>query len=594
MDELAPSNMWQEFLSAKLSVMVSQYALVAAATVFTYDILLTLGDEIELVWKRDLWTFPTLLYFGNRYVSLASILFMAYSLSPFHPPFSQTFCKQGVSIVGFVVGVASWGGIMVLRVAALWKTNMRIFWFLWATLVVMVFTMGAGAAVVYFSMLPTLAYNSILGTCTSISGSHIQTILPGVQAAFVWLVTAFTVMKAYQYPSPLRTLKDMSSVMSLLLRDGVIYFIVVSILSLVSGISWLLIPRDTSPNLIYVFVYLNWSIFSTIVARLFLRLRKMFYSPSTHAQTICSTTIRWAPPARRHDSASLFTTIPWSASGYTLPSALAQLQEYTETRVQDAPSRFFQDDEFAVLSIHNTAMRTHEDLDEDWYYVQSPADVFLGPLSPVASSSCRPCTMERGIQEREDTCRTRDAVAKPTSKTSSDRPKTAPSAFTSSSTLVEQRISEERVETLRTSRPRPSTAGSPCTKRMQSTSREKRSAWIPLIAPKKAATRSRSNDIVGPSFDIPSSRVSGCSTTRRDAFEDRRIGTSSPSTSLCMDMETRRDVGVLEAVGAPAPTLSVPKRASTWTAPGRIPSTKDRKAKAVQASILVEVYRDSD
>ncbi|CAG7851465.1 SubName: Full=Uncharacterized protein {ECO:0000313/EMBL:CCA72413.1} [Serendipita indica DSM 11827] len=45
MDELAPSNMWQEFLSAKLSVMVSQYALVAAATVFTYDILLTLGTS---------------------------------------------------------------------------------------------------------------------------------------------------------------------------------------------------------------------------------------------------------------------------------------------------------------------------------------------------------------------------------------------------------------------------------------------------------------------------------------------------------------------------------------------------------------------
>src|SRR5690349_20977257 len=96
------------------------------------------------------------------------------------------------------------------------------------------------------------------------------------------------------------------------------------------------------------------------------------YSPSMHSQTVYSMTIRWVPPTRRHDSAS-FSTMPWGASGYTLPSTLAQIQEYAETRVQDAPSRFFQDDEFGFLSIHTTAMRTYEGHEEDdWYYVQSP------------------------------------------------------------------------------------------------------------------------------------------------------------------------------------------------------------------------------
>ncbi|KAG8831957.1 hypothetical protein FRC17_002281 [Serendipita sp. 399] len=60
--------------------------MVGCATVAIYDILLTLSDEIELVWMRNLWTFPTLLYIGNRYVTLATVMVMTYSVSPFRPP----------------------------------------------------------------------------------------------------------------------------------------------------------------------------------------------------------------------------------------------------------------------------------------------------------------------------------------------------------------------------------------------------------------------------------------------------------------------------------------------------------------------------
>jgi len=68
--------------------------------------------------------------------------------------------------------------------------------------------------------------------------------------------------------------------MSLLLRDGVVYFLVrfsmtnwqaftefhlkvVAILSIASGISWMILPDASSSDRIYLFVYLNWTIFST-------------------------------------------------------------------------------------------------------------------------------------------------------------------------------------------------------------------------------------------------------------------------------------------------------------------------------------------
>ena len=269
-------------------------------------------------------------------------------------------------------------------------------------------------------------------------------------------------------------------------------------------------------------------IFSRIVARLFLRLRRMFYdaySPSMHGQTVYSTTIQWASPARRHESASLFTTIPWGESGYTLPSTLAQLPEYSEACTPEVPCRFFQDDEFGVLSTQTVAMCPNDSHDNDWCFFQSPTDVSIDPLSPPAPSSCQPRAMA-------DAWRTMDFAANPTSTnnvTSADRPKTAPSAFTSSSTLVGQSDTlshEERFKTP-TFKKRPSTAQGvgECTKDVRSMSRDRRCAWMPLVVPKKAATRpSTSRPYNAP---LSSHGTAGC-TERRNGHHSREVDVDTP------------------------------------------------------------------
>ncbi|KIM26121.1 hypothetical protein M408DRAFT_313814 [Serendipita vermifera MAFF 305830] len=284
-------ELWQQIVQGKDVLRASQYTLVASATFFIYDIILTFQDEaegivctkaiqLELIWRRSLWTFPALLYIGNRYITLACILLTNYQVSPFRPAISKSFCKEGVTVVGFSVGVASWGGIMALRVAALWKTKRWVVWVVWLSWLVTVIALTAGALVVYISSLPTLMYNPVYGACTAMTTTHVQTALPAIQAIFVLILTFLTFAKAYQFPSRLRRLKDVSKLMVLLLRDGTLCFIVrvsifpispwltpvkvVASLSLISGVSWMILPGTASPSRISMFVYLNWSIFSTM------------------------------------------------------------------------------------------------------------------------------------------------------------------------------------------------------------------------------------------------------------------------------------------------------------------------------------------
>ncbi|KDR69346.1 hypothetical protein GALMADRAFT_272168 [Galerina marginata CBS 339.88] len=47
------------------------YLTVATAACTLYDIITTLGEEIEFVWNRPKWSVVQILFFINRYVGLA-------------------------------------------------------------------------------------------------------------------------------------------------------------------------------------------------------------------------------------------------------------------------------------------------------------------------------------------------------------------------------------------------------------------------------------------------------------------------------------------------------------------------------------------
>lgn len=132
----------------------------------------------------------------------------------------------------------------------------------------------------------------------------------------------------------------------------------------------MILPAASAPNRVSMFVYLNWSIFSTyvfhltthhvrssfegsIVTRLFLRLRKMFYRT-------------YAPSANPQSPSLYSTTIAWNTgSGY-----LDHVIEHDITG-------FFQDEEFAIMSIRDPG-------DAESFLPSLDVHISMGPMSPTS------------------------------------------------------------------------------------------------------------------------------------------------------------------------------------------------------------------
>ncbi|ESK86085.1 hypothetical protein Moror_9342 [Moniliophthora roreri MCA 2997] len=66
--------MVSELISGVLSVVeTTKYAELAASTIILFDHLITLDDEVELIWKSS-WSIGKVLFFINRYYTLASVI----------------------------------------------------------------------------------------------------------------------------------------------------------------------------------------------------------------------------------------------------------------------------------------------------------------------------------------------------------------------------------------------------------------------------------------------------------------------------------------------------------------------------------------
>ncbi|KAG2034961.1 hypothetical protein BDR03DRAFT_963719 [Suillus americanus] len=112
------------------SYLVSSYSLVASFVVVTYDWALTLGQEVELVWRQR-WSLMTVLYLSVRYLGiLYAALYMLSSVTAIS--LTDTQCLV-------IYNVRNWTGvlvftmlfvIMVTRLHAMYQRSRRILTFL--------------------------------------------------------------------------------------------------------------------------------------------------------------------------------------------------------------------------------------------------------------------------------------------------------------------------------------------------------------------------------------------------------------------------------------------------------------------------------
>lgn len=115
----------------------TRYSELASSTIIVLDHLLTIDQEIELIWNAH-WSIGKVLFIMNRYYSLCSVVFNNYSL--FTTTLTDSFCLQWFQWQGWTGLVACMIGQVILQVRlyALYYLNKKILalmviWFIAAT-----------------------------------------------------------------------------------------------------------------------------------------------------------------------------------------------------------------------------------------------------------------------------------------------------------------------------------------------------------------------------------------------------------------------------------------------------------------------------
>ncbi|KIJ54551.1 hypothetical protein M422DRAFT_220842 [Sphaerobolus stellatus SS14] len=239
----------------------SKYFLVAAFTMLVYDYLITVGQEVESIWKQT-WSGATLLFALNRYGSLLQRpIIVAAFLSPAWSrdvPSCQHFVRfSGGSTVGIVaIGEL----ILILRVWAIWHRNKKILAFL-SFMWIMQVTFS-GMALGYSQRVPFPPF-------------FVGCILTGIDNRFIpfWLMPLFTdsvifFLTVYRVLKYSRTMRD-SGLFKVLFRDGILYFFCIFSVNFLNVILYIVATEDLKA----IGAGFSQTLTSVMVSRLVLNLR---------------------------------------------------------------------------------------------------------------------------------------------------------------------------------------------------------------------------------------------------------------------------------------------------------------------------------
>jgi len=255
------------FDQALAAVKLSNYAQVAAAALVAYDALLTLDDEIQLIWRRS-WGFGTALYFLNRYgvplqaaLNIVAILDADLSLDACY-----SWNVWSTWIIPIVLMAIE--SLLVMRVSSMFSTR-------WVTIPLVILYLFAAATMLAITGVVMEGVEAGPSPAPAVTGC----VLEG-SAEFFWAmwIPSLVLELAMLCLTIARTARhllkrDTMSVMHVIFRDGVIYFCVI----FASMFSNLLVYLCAPSPYFSLLSQLMLSLSSMVAVRLFLNLRKAAY-----------------------------------------------------------------------------------------------------------------------------------------------------------------------------------------------------------------------------------------------------------------------------------------------------------------------------
>ncbi|KAI0320411.1 hypothetical protein OF83DRAFT_595155 [Amylostereum chailletii] len=230
-----------------------QYVQVVGAALFTYDSLILLDDEIELVWRAR-WTVPKALYILSRYTPFIDLSINLYHTLASPQPDSAS-CHRSFLVVGWLmaIGMALSEVVMILRVYAMWERSSRILWslsVLWVVLVVLsLYFINSAAQSFVFIHIPIPGASGchyIVGKSYELAVSFLcMTVMESVVVILMMWAATMRWKSRYMQRSLDMTFRK-------LYFDGVLFFAILLILSILNILLTFLVPNNPGIALIFV------------------------------------------------------------------------------------------------------------------------------------------------------------------------------------------------------------------------------------------------------------------------------------------------------------------------------------------------------
>ncbi|KAG8825833.1 hypothetical protein FRC19_010386 [Serendipita sp. 401] len=249
-------RLMEQLADAAGNLTKSKYTSVAGLTVLLYDIVLLLSDEVTLIWKRPRWSPSRFAYLINRYVPPVFLIIANYQLGGFRGQLTDN-----------VLTAACATYILVLRVLALYRPGRASTIAIYSLFVI---SYGICLGVTVHAVVnEKLYYDRLAHVCNVKSTPKSFRFIFLAPIFFEIFIGVLTFWKCFQHAYVISH-ASAAPILHILLRDGLIWWV-----SIVGLRVWNALIVVLSPiSMIYLGVYIQWALVSTLVSRLFLNVIK--------------------------------------------------------------------------------------------------------------------------------------------------------------------------------------------------------------------------------------------------------------------------------------------------------------------------------
>lgn len=245
---------------------------IAAGSLVTvlYDWLLTLDDEVELVYPAP-WSIVKLIHIFIRVSSAAGLGMMNFHLSGFRPALSDTFCQYLVAIMGplQVLSVAASNFLVMRRVGPLYNNRVAVVYglhFLFLGSYIATITLAIKSIM---PLIPISRFSPTLNICITTRFVRPNGAIffgPLLLETVVFVLTAY---KAFETGRSAAAESNTPLLLRVFFRDGMVHYAVM----LVARVLCILVYFEFPPNLLYIGVLILWTAVATMTTRLIINLR---------------------------------------------------------------------------------------------------------------------------------------------------------------------------------------------------------------------------------------------------------------------------------------------------------------------------------